>query len=384
MHYLQNKGNIKKRALKNLGTFSTTTMEAQAEEIFKSYMPVNAVDKSTYPELEEFTHYCGKFLLDLFHAHDIKNYSYYATSGSSEAIFMSLLMMKHHWKIRHSSKNVKPYFVLSQTSHIAFKVAAKALDIELKILDYDENLLENLDQNCIGLCCTLGNTVTLQMEDVQKINQVLSKFYTQTDHFIPIHVDAASGGFVAPFYYPELIWDFRLCHVKAINVSSHKFGLVYPSLGWLCINNEYSVDDLKHEHSYLGKTFKRMQIQFSHSGSQLAAQYYNICSFGVSGYQEIITGLFQNCHQLLSGMKSLDCFEFITPNHMPAIPGIIFKSQKKDLNQLSEFLQTQGWHLPIFKLPDPYHQHAARIIVRYGFSQQLINDLLSNLADFIT
>src|SRR5690606_36180114 len=133
--------------------------------------------------------------------------------------------------------------ILTKSSHVAFISAAKALDVEIQFIPSESNftgwqldaLFSAINAGTIGVVCTLGAPTTLVMDDIEKIQAVIQKAQSHISHFLPIHVDAASGGFVAPFAFPDYRWDFRLEHVKSINVSSHKFGLVYPSLGWLCV-----------------------------------------------------------------------------------------------------------------------------------------------------
>lgn len=382
--------NVPLRAAKNLGTFSTTCMQSDALKVFNHYAALNAVDSAAYPEMTHITSQCGDFLLSLFNADDRKNYHYFPTSGSSEAVFISLLLLKHHWQLKNNSSE-KPNIILGPTAHIAFHVAAKSLDIDIHLLDYQDTFNEaaikdNINKNTMALICSMGNTITLQMEEVEKVNAILVRHFKNTGNFIPIHVDAASGGFVAPFFYPHLIWDFRLAHVQAINVSSHKFGLVYPSLGWLCIHNDYYLSDLSHENSYLGKKIKRTVVQFSHPASQLAAQHYNIHTLGFSGYQNIIHELFSKVSLLCEEIKKMDFFELVTPSSQPAIPGIIFtfKDNKQDkMIELSRYLNQRQWHLPTFELAHLDNKTAARIIVRNGLSEQLIEELVFDINEFL-
>jgi len=385
------------RSAKNLGTFSTTRMEDKAKAIFEYFAPINAVDTIAYPELTQMTQTCGQFLLELFHAPENQAFATLHTSGSSEAIFLVLLFLKHHWLSTQNLSNQALNVIVGPTSHVSFNVAAKALDIELRVLPFkknkyelDEKLVQSvIDDKTIGFCCTLGSTITLFMDDVNSINQALVTYYQKTGYFIPIHVDAASGGFVAPFYYPDHLWDFRLSHVKSINVSSHKFGLVYPSLGWLCIADEFCIKELMHENSYLGRTFKRYPLQFSHSASHIAAQCYNIQTLGFDGYQRIIQQLFHNLDTLHEGMKAFKQFHFITPNHLPAVPGSIFTlNDDRDnqvLEKLTTYLRARNWHLPTFKSPHLVgDQKCARIVVKQGFTDTLINDFLSDVSDFFS
>lgn len=375
---------VSQRALKNLGTFSTTKMTDGALEAFNRFAVINAIDVPSYPELETLTGHCAKFILSLFHA-NISDYSAFPTSGSSEAVFLSILLLKHHWKMKQMREST-PNLVMGPTGHIAFKVAAKALDIEVRTVD-EKSYIEAIDKNTIALICSLGETYTLTMEEVVKTDALLNQFYKQTGHFIPIHVDAASGGFVAPFRYPDLVWDFQLNHVKAINVSSHKFGLVYPSLGWICIDNAYCLKDLAHEHSYLGKTFNRFVIQFSHSAAQIAAQYHNIMHLGRAGYQTLIDNLYAELMVLIEKMRDYSALSIITPNGVPAIPGVIFTAKMPNqhnlINDLSEHLRQHGWHLPTFTLNHlPNRPSAARIIIRNGFNAALREAFLAEIHSF--
>lgn len=383
------------RSAKNLGTFATTKMDAKAKVVFEHFASINAVDSVAYPEINQMVQTCGQFLLELFHADKDQSYSTLHTSGSSEAIFLILLFLKYHWLSSRAQGNEKVNFIVGPMSHVSFYVAAKALDIELRILPFKKNQYELdelsikdvIDDKTIGFCCTLGSTITLFMDNVKNINQVLEAHYQKTGYFIPIHVDAASGGFVAPFYYPELVWDFRLSHVKSINVSSHKFGLVYPSLGWLCIADDFCIKELMHENSYLGRAFKRYPLQFSHSASHIAAQCYNIQTLGFDGYKRIIQELFNNLAILHEGMKELKQFHFITPNQRSAVPGCIFSlahdHDNKNLEKLTSFLRGRHWHLPTFKNPYLFgEQKCARIVVRQGFTDSLIQEFLNDLRDF--
>ncbi len=253
---------IPQRTSKNLGTFSTTLMTASAEKVFHHFATINGVDSCAYPELLNIEQTCGTFFLNLFHADNHSQYRYFPTSGSSEALFMSLLFMKNYWQSKNPESSKKPHFIVGSNSHTALHKAALYLDIELRIipisahhLNFDDSQLRQmLNVNTMGIGCTLGATTTLLFDDIKKIHDILIQYRKDTHMFIPLHVDAASGGFIAPFFHPDMIWDFRLEHVMSINVSSHKFGLVYPSLGWLCVKDEISAEKFAHESHYLGKS----------------------------------------------------------------------------------------------------------------------------------
>lgn len=389
----------KNRAIKNLGAFSSTYMPKEAEEIFIKFSSINAVDSCAYPEVEEMSQYCGNFLLDMFHASSPERYQFFPTSGSSEAIFLAILLFKNYWKAYHPDSTIKPNLIIHQTSHVAFISAAKALDVELKIVEKDHESLtwnlsqlkENIDKGTIGVVCTLGATTTLVMDEVEKINAVLESISGHSDYLIPIHVDAASGGFIAPFIYPDFIWDFRLSHVKSINVSSHKYGLVYPSLGWLCVDETICDDKLKNENTYLGKSMKRLPLHFSHSASHVATQFYHFKNLGRSGYADIMQDLYRKNKLIVEGLKEFPELEMITPSHLFSIPGVIMRASNQrqdDLRSLSQYLIKLGWHLPVFNNnavdQGASQTWAARIVIRYGLSNDLICQLLGDIKKYFS
>ncbi|MGD9592983.1 MAG: pyridoxal-dependent decarboxylase, partial [Candidatus Berkiella sp.] len=316
------------------------------------------------------------------------DFTYFSTSGSSEALFMSLLFMKNYWKIKNPNKNATPNFVLGTNGHTAWHKAADYLEIDLNFvnvhpqrLNLDESaLLEHINENTIGVGVTLGATTTLIYDEIEKINIALNDYRNRKNQFIPMHVDAASGGFVAPFVQKEISWDFRLNHVMSINVSSHKFGQVYPSMGWLCVRNELSYDNLAHESHYLGKTIRRYPIQFSHSASQLATQVHYINNIGKAGYEKTIANLFEKRAALVELLQSFEEINIITPSSVPSLPGVIFSLNSHDpdhsLAGLASYLAASGWHLPTFHLPSPHHHRlVSRIIVRNDLTQDLMQEL---------
>ncbi len=386
---------VRSRSKRNLGTFSTTFMDAKPTQIYNTYASLNAVDSSAYPEFIDMEQQCGHFLLDLFHADNSKDYTFFNTSGSSEALFMSLLFMKNHWKQQHPHDSHRLNFIIGSSAHTAWHKAANYLDVDLKVLpvhptklNLDENhLLGAIDSNTIGISATLGATTTLVYDEIEKINIALNDYRNKKNRFIPLHVDAASGGFVAPFAQKGICWDFRLNHVMSINVSSHKFGQVYPSLGWLCVRNELRIDDLAHESHYLGKAIKRFPIQFSHSASPLATQSYYIKTYGQKGYESLITRFYEQRDNLCKIFKKFEEIKLITPNDTPNLPGIILSLNDHHsvyhLAGLASSLALHGWHLPTFRLPVPCEDIlAARIIVRNGFDKELLQALEKDIANY--
>ena len=243
------------RSFRNLGTFNTHYMDKDAQAIFHHYAGVNAVDNYAYPELDFIKSECATFLLTLFHAPNTDDFHHFTTSGSSESILLAMLVLKRKHQQSTPSITGKPNIIIGKNSHIAWYKAARYLDIELRvaplnktILTLDnEQVMTRIDANTIGICSTLGAPTTLLCDDIFDLNSKLEHHFQTTGQSIPIHVDAASGGFVTPFINPDFKFDFRLNHVFSINVSSHKYGLIYPSLGWLFMRDTPCLAELLDE-----------------------------------------------------------------------------------------------------------------------------------------
>ncbi len=381
---------IAKRSYKNLGSFANTVMEPKAVELFSEFSGINAVDFFAYPEIQDMMQICKSFILDLVStSKTVSDYDAFATSGSSEAIILSLFFLKHAW-LSNAPKDSKPSLVVCENCHVAWQKAATLLQVELVVvalksdsLIFDGDNLESVvNENTIGVVCTLGITRSLYFDDVQSINSKLKSIHREKGLFIPIHVDAASGGFVAPFQYPKLKWDFRLEHVSMINVSSHKYGMVYPGLAWLCFKRELQISALAHENTYLGNKMHRFQLQFSHSAGPLVAQYYFIEKYKFSGYKDIMTTLFQRCHDLKKSLLAMSGVHIVTPGRQPSLPGIILRLDRPDItmDELSQRLSSEGWHLPTFDLVvDGEIVRVGRIILRYGMHPDLLEAFFLDL-----
>jgi len=378
--------NFAARAGRNLCTFNTSYMEAEAHDIFSHYAPVNAVDSHAYPELDFIKLQCASFLLNLLHGQCNDDYHYFTTSGSSESVFLALLTLKR----RHKQLNrpaSKPNIIIGANSHITWHKAAKYLDIDIRIASFTsafiidtEQVMALIDEHTIGVCCTLGAPTTLLCDNILAMNRSLVQHQQNTGQFIPIHVDAASGGFVVPFVSPATQFDFSLPHVFSINISSHKYGLVYPSLGWLFMRHDACIDELLDENDYLGAAIKHFSMQFSHSAAHLMTQYHYIQTLGRAGYQDILAKLFGYCRQLKDNLiRSQTAIEFIASTD-PALPGLVFSIPDQDMVLLSQKLKEKNWYLPVYSLARPGStQLVARIVVRYGYDDAFIDYLSTDI-----
>jgi glutamate decarboxylase len=376
------------RCKKNLGTFSSGFLEPSLRSIFEKYITLNAVDDFAYPEIVEIKKNCKQFLLQLVHATPTDAYEAIDTSGSSEAILIALIHLKKLHQANHASSNIHPYLYVAENAHIAWHKAAKYLNIDIKILPlcpytfevkYNP-LQQQLDLNCLGIIATLGNPLTMQFDNVDALNQRLKQHYLKTNHWIPIHIDGASGGYLAPYQYPETKNDFRLEHVISINVSSHKFGLLPPSLGWLITRTTKPFADLQDNSDYVGQSIQRKVIHYSHSGAYLLAQNHVIESIGHSKLKNKIQNIYGLSNYLVDRInKELpEILPILSQQH---VPGFAFRLNAGDIDELSLTLRTKGWLLPTYTLRchGQPNVRLARIVIKIGFDEMLVNELIDDL-----
>ena len=380
----------------DLGTFSTSYMIEEAQAVFNYYTPINAISWDARSEIEKAKDCCSEFILDLLGASKSKDYKSFTTTGSSEAVFLAVLLLKRYWQSRHQSTKGRLNLIIGSNSHISWIKAAHYLDVDTQIVPLDKKQLTMdfsklsmlINERTIGVNCTLGAPITLLFDQVHRCNAILEDYYRAYNCFIPLHVDAASGGFVAPFAYPDLNWGFKLKHVLSINISSHKYGLVYPSLGWLLLDDQLYCESLIHENNYLGKPFKTFALHFSHSAAHLFTQYYYVQEFGYDGYKKIITELFELTNKLKHSLVQLEEIDVISSDHPHSLPGVMLKlnssKTKLGIDALSLALRKKGWKLPCYLLPHPINkQNVGRIVIRYGFTQKLINNLIGDMKEIL-
>lgn len=258
----------------NLGTYTTTLMDADVTNFFGSLLPYNKVNCNEYPAIMKMEAECIKFFKCIFHCSDLPKSFGVSTNGSSEAILMACLSLKRGCRTPGT-----PNIIISDSAHSSWINATRILNIELKEVSFDSASLETIlthaiDENTIGIGVTLGTTSTGIFEPVDEINDYLDNYQKKYGRIIPIHVDAASGGFIAPFQYPDLQWDFRLKNVFSINVSGHKYGMVYPSIGWVFWRDK-SLAGQEMKIEYLKDTFSHFGINFSSPAAYVVAQYYS-------------------------------------------------------------------------------------------------------------
>ena len=246
-----------------------------------------------------------------------------------------------------------------------------------------EDVTENVDENTIAVGAVIGTTFTGQMDPIQEINNCLLEIKKTKGWDIPIHVDGASGGFIAPFIYPDLEWDFRLEQVRSINVSGHKYGLVYPGIGWLIFKDKTDLpEELIFNINYLGGSMPNYSLNFSKGSSTIIAQYYNFIRLGRKGYGEIIQNMLKNAQYLSKKLEESGRFEVINNDIMFPLVTARLKDVDFDVFQLSEKLREKGWIVPAYTLPEDAEDIAViRMVIKESFGRDMIDMLFNDMVD---
>lgn len=362
---LEDEGN----ARQNLATFCQTYMEPEATKLMAETLEKNAIDKSEYPRTTEIENRCVNILADLWHAPKDGNYLGTSTVGSSEACMLGGLAMKFAWRQRAEKLGLdlnahKPNLVISSSYQVCWEKFCTYWDIELREVPLDEDnlslnmdkVMDYVDEYTIGIVGIMGITYTGRYDNIKKLNDLVEEYNKHTDYKVYIHVDAASGGFYTPFVEPEIEWDFKLKNVVSINSSGHKYGLVYPGIGWVLWRDEKFVPkDLIFNVSYLGGEMPTMAINFSRSASQIIGQYYNFVRYGFEGYREIHMRTHEVAKYIIKEIKKTGRFKVVNDaQHLPILCYALKDNQAQQWNlyDLSDRLRMRGWQVPTYPMPD--------------------------------
>jgi glutamate decarboxylase len=383
----------------NLATFVTTWMEPQAEQLMAECSSKNMIDKDEYPQTAELERRCVNILAHLWHAPAAANSDGSAgsatgcsTTGSSEACMLGGLALLWRWRARTNSAGGTPNLVMGANVQVCWEKFCRYWQVEPRLVPMQQGRLHltapeavaRCDENTIGVVAILGSTMDGSYEPVAEIAAALDGYQEQTGHDIPVHVDGASGGFVAPFLAPDLEWDFRLPRVASINTSGHKFGLVYPGVGWIIWRDAGALpDDLIFRVNYLGGEMPTFALNFSRPGAQVAAQYYNFLRLGFDGYREVQLACQDVAKYLAAEIAAIGPFELLSDG--TDLPVLAFRLTDPEgvgytVFDLSERLRQRGWLVPAYTFPENLQDLAVlRIVVRNGFSRDMAGLLISDL-----
>ncbi|CAO3703603.1 unnamed protein product [Rhizopus stolonifer] len=386
----------------NLATFVTTYMEEEAEKLMAENLSKNFIDYEEYPQSVELCNRCVNMIARLYHApmHSADEEALgCSTVGSSEAIILATLAMKRRWQNERKAKGLpadKPNLILGSNCQVAWHKAIVYLEIEAREVDCTEEYLcmdprkavDLVDENTIGICAILGSTYTGHYEDVKTLNTLLEEKNQENGWDVGIHVDAASGGFVAPFTVPELEWDFRCSRVISINVSGHKYGMTYAGVGW-CIwrSPEYLPKSLVFNINYLGSDQASFTLNFSKGAAHVIAQYYVLIRLGKSGFKKIMNNLTATADHLAARLKATGRFEIMSEGEGRGLPLVAFRlNSEHHFNEfdISSKLRERGWIVPAYTMaPKVEHIKMLRVVVREDFSRSrcelLVKDIVAAL-----
>jgi len=381
----------------NLATFVTTWMEPEAAKLMSECFDKNMIDKDEYPQTAEIENRCVNMIADLWNSPGRETATGTSTIGSSEAAMLGGMAMKWKWreKMKQAGKPAdRPNIVMGANTQVCWHKFCKYWDIEAREVKAEgnrftlnaEETLKLVDENTIGVIAIMGSTFDGTYEPVKEVAAALDHYQKETGIDIPVHVDAASGGFIAPFIQPDLEWDFRIPRVVSINASGHKYGLVYPGVGWILWRDKLHLpEDLVFHVSYLGGDMVDFSINFSRPGNQVVAQYYNFLRLGREGYRRIQQAC-QDVALYLSGeIAKLGPFELITNGS--DIPVFCWKLKEEaaaatryTLFDMADKLRERGWLVPAYPMP-PNRQDLVvqRIVVKEGFSRDMADMLLNDM-----
>ncbi|CAO3607917.1 unnamed protein product [Cunninghamella blakesleeana] len=384
----------------NLGSFVTTWIDPEAKDLINETASVNIIDLEMYPRSADMASRCVNMLAHLYNApKGDGNAIGTSTLGSSEGVMLAVLAMKKKWKerqIANGRPTDKPNLIMGAEVQVCWHKATRYLEIEGLEVPIDEDSLvmdpvramDLVDENTIGIVAILGTTYTGHYEDVKTMNTLLEQKCKETGYDIYIHVDAASGGFVAPFVRPELEWDFRLSRVCSINVSGHKYGLVYPGVGWVVWRSQEALPkDLVFYVNYLGTDQASFTLNFSKSASHVIAQYYTFIRHGVAGYTRIMENLTRTSDYLSKKLENTGRFLILSETGGNGLPLVAFRLKKKE--EYDEFdvaskLRERQWIVPAYTMcKNLEHMKIMRIVVREDMSRSkasiLVDDIIATL-----
>ena len=378
----------------NLATFVTTWMPSTAARLMAETAEKNMIDKDEYPQTAEIEARCVTMISDLWCAPGPGEATGCSTTGSSEAVMLGGLALKWRWRerMREAGKSTeRPNLVMGSNVQVCWEKFCRYWDVEPRLVPMEgerfhlgpEEAVAHCDENTIGVVAILGSTFDGSYEPVKDIAAALDALEHDRGLYVPLHVDAASGGFVAPFIQPELEWDFRLERVQSINASGHKYGLVYPGVGWAIWRDSDALPkDLVFDVNYLGGHMPTFALNFSRPGSQVVAQYFMFMAFGRDGYTRIMKNARDVARHLSKGIEEIGPYQLITDGSELPVFAFTLSSEVRNYTvfDVSDRLRQHGWLVPAYTFPANREDLSVlRIVVRAGMTHDMADLLLEHL-----
>ena len=378
----------------NLATFVTTWMPSQADRLMAETVDKNMIDKDEYPQTAEIESRCVEILADLWHAPESDKATGCSTTGSSEAVMLGALALKWRWRERMRAAGRpadRPNLVAGINVQVCWEKFCRYWDVEPRLVPMEgerymlgaAEAAALCDENTIGVAAIFGSTFDGRYEPVAEIAAALDALERDKGIDVPIHVDAASGGFVAPFIQPDLVWDFRVPRVQSINASGHKYGLVYPGVGWaLWRDRDALPKDLIFDVNYLGGHMPTFALNFSRPGSEVVTQYLMFASLGRDGYRDVQQRSADVARYLAAEIAKIGPYELISD--ASDLPVFAFRLKPETTQytvyDVSDRLRERGWLVPAYAFPANHEELSVlRIVVRAGMSHEMADLLLRDL-----
>ena len=386
----------------NLATFVTTYMDDYGTRLMNEAVGINYIDETEYPRVAVMCGRCINMVANMWNSPEKGDWKTGAVGiGSSEACMLGGVAAWLRWRERRKAEGKpydKPNLIMSTAYQVVWEKFCQLWQIEMRTvpithknptLNIDE-AIRMCDENTICIVPIMGVTWTGMNDDVEALNDALEEYNAKTGYNIPIHIDAASGGFILPFLNPKKKWDFRLKWVYSISTSGHKYGLVYPGLGWVVWRDKsYLPKDMSFSVNYLGANISQVGLNFSRPAAQILAQYYNFIHLGVEGYTEIHSNsmdIAEYCHKAIGRMP---CFR----NYSEKLENPLFiwtmspeydKDAKWTLFDLQDKLMQSGWMVPAYTMPkDIEDMVVMRIVVRQGMSRDMADMLIEDITNAV-
>lgn len=386
----------------NLATFVTTYMDDYGTRLMNEAVGINYIDETEYPRVAVMCGRCINMVANMWNSPEKEEWKTGAVGiGSSEACMLGGVSAWLRWRERRKAEGKrydKPNLVMSSAYQVVWEKFCQLWQIEMRTVPIThehptldiEKAIQLCDENTICIVPIAGVTWTGMNDDIETLNSALDKYNAKTGYEIPIHVDAASGGFILPFLDPGKKWDFRLKWVISISTSGHKYGLVYPGLGWVVWRDrKYLPKEMSFSVNYLGANITQVGLNFSRPAAQILAQYYNFIHLGVEGYREIHSNsmaIAEYCHDEIEKMP---CFR----NYAKKLDNPLFiwyldpeyeKKAEWTLFDLQDKLMQKGWMVPAYTMPaDIEDMVVMRIVVRQGMSRDMADMLISDIKDAV-
>jgi glutamate decarboxylase len=386
----------------NLATFVTTQMDKYATKLMNEAVNINYIDQTEYPRVAVMCGRCINIIADLWNSPEKGEWKSGAVGiGSSEACMLGGVAALLRWKAKRKKEGKsceKPNLVMSTAFQVVWEKFCQLWDVEMRTVPISldkptlcpEEAIKLCDENTICIVPIVGVTWTGLNDDIELLDKELDKFNAKTGYDIPIHVDAASGGFILPFIKPDYKWDFRLKWVWSISTSGHKYGLVYPGLGWVVWKDkEYLPKEMNFSVNYLGASVTQVGLNFSRPAAQILAQYYNFLHLGVEGYRKIHSNsmaIANYCHEAIG---QIPCFqnysqELENPLFIWSLKPEYDRTAKWTLYDLQDKLMQHGWMVPAYTMPKNIEDMVVmRIVVRQGMSRDMADMLIADIRNAV-